>query len=252
MTKSLILLAAVSALSLVACDNKNESANSGVPASLTSDPIPAPNGGDWRTIVTQTAEGGFLMGNPDAPVKLVEFGSLTCPHCREFDEKALGPITDTYVKSGRVSFEFRNYLLGGPDLAASLIARCAGPAGFFGLMRQLYADQPNWVGKAAAIDPAEAQALQAMPPSQQLPRLAEIMGLQQFASLRGVPVAKSNACLADQAEIDKLVAMQGEANSTYEIPGTPSFLINGELLKIDAGVEPWVAVERGLKEALGG
>ena len=56
--------------------------------------VPAPNGGDWSTIVSATPEGGFVMGNPNAPVKLVEFGSMTCPHCAEFDEAAMKPLTD--------------------------------------------------------------------------------------------------------------------------------------------------------------
>ena len=69
------------------------------------------------------------MGNPDAPVKLVEYGSLTCPHCADF--AAAGDASRwsrNYVRSGRVSFEYRNFVLNGIDVAATLLARCAAPA----------------------------------------------------------------------------------------------------------------------------
>ena len=67
------------------------------------------------------------MGNPKAKVKLVEYGSLTCPHCRHFAETGMVPLK-AYVKSGKVSFEYRNYILNGIDVAATLVARCGGAA----------------------------------------------------------------------------------------------------------------------------
>ena len=66
------------------------------------------------------------MGNPNAEVKLVEFGSMTCPHCAEFDEQGGKPLIDNYVKNGQVSFEFRNFVRDPFDMTASLIARCGG------------------------------------------------------------------------------------------------------------------------------
>ena len=121
---------------------------------MTATPVPAPNNGDWSTIVSQTPEGGFLMGNPNAKVKLVEYGSLTCPHCAEFEEKGGKALVDNYVKKGLVSFEFRNFVRDPYDITAALIARCGGPASFFGLTRAFYADQKDWIGKIQAADPA--------------------------------------------------------------------------------------------------
>ena len=80
-------------------------------------------------MVVRTPEGGYLMGNPKANVKLIEFGSMTCPHCAEFEEQRGEQLIDTYVKSGRVSYEFRNFVRDPFDLAASLIARCGGRSG---------------------------------------------------------------------------------------------------------------------------
>ena len=74
-----------------------------------------------------TPEGGFRMGNPAAPIKLIEYGSLACPHCRHFAETGYKPLLQNYVRTGRVSYEFRNLLISGPDISVSLLARCFGP-----------------------------------------------------------------------------------------------------------------------------
>jgi protein-disulfide isomerase len=246
-----ISLLAATTFFIAGCDKGTEGNASAPVPSGPIEPIAAPNGGDWTTTIAPTAEGGFLMGNPDAPVKLVEFGSMTCPHCREFDEQAMKTITDTYVKSGRVSFEFRNFVRDGLDLTASVVARCGGPASFFGMTGQLFADQPQMFEKVQAADPAQLNAIEALPPAQKLPRFAELAGLKQWAAMRGLPSAKLDQCLADQGQIDRLVQMQSDATSTYELSGTPSFLINNEVVKFE-GTEPiWSQLERQLRTALG-
>lgn len=252
MNKNLaISLLTATTLFIAGCE-KGEDGNASAPIpSGPIEPIAAPNGGDWTQVVTQTAEGGFLMGNPDAPVKLVEFGSMTCPHCREFDEQAMKTITDTYVKSGRVSFEFRNFVRDGLDLTASVVARCGGPTSFFGLTNQLFADQPQIFEKIQAADPAQLNSIEALPPAQKLPRFAELAGLKQWAAMRGLPSAKLDQCLTDQGQIDRLVQMQSDATSTYELSGTPSFLLNGEVVELGGGGTIWNQVERKLREALG-
>jgi protein-disulfide isomerase len=250
-TKPLMLFAAALALATAGCDSKPGAGESSTAASGPIEPIPAPNGGDWSTIVSITPEGGFRMGNPDAPVKLVEFASMTCPHCREFEEQGGQKLIDTYVKSGRVSYEFRNFVMNGADLTASVLARCNGPAGFFGFTRQLFADQPQWTQTLQSADPAQMQAISALPPTQQLPRLAELAGLKQWAALRGLPAARADQCLASQAEVDKLVQMQSDAVANFEVAGTPSFLINGEMVELEGGTPLWTQVEAKLRDAIG-
>ena len=241
------LFLASAALAATACN-----AEKGTPAAdkgpeVTAAAVPAPNNGDWSTIVTKTPEGGFLMGNPNAKVKLVEFGSMTCPHCAEFDHAGGKALSDNYVKKGLVSWEFRNYVRDPFDMAATLLARCSGEAGFFGLTRNLFADQRDWVGKLQAADPATLQSLGNMPPAQQFSTIADLGGLKQYVSMRGVPRAKADQCLANEAEINQLVQMNSDASATYNIPGTPSFLINGTLADQTAN---WEALEPKLREAL--
>src|SRR3546814_20886474 len=69
---------------------------------------PAPQAGDWTRTVTQTAAGSFVMGNPAAPVKLIEYLSYTCPHCAAFTAESADVLRGRMVKSGKVSLEMRN------------------------------------------------------------------------------------------------------------------------------------------------
>ena len=203
--------------------------------------------GDWSQVTTASRAGGFIMGNPNAKVKLVEFGSLTCPHCGTFDKVGAGPLVERYVKSGKVSWEYRNFVRDPYDITASLIARCNGAKSFFGLMHAIFATQPLWYGKLQAVPQPQMDAIAALPTAKQFPALAKLMGLPRFATMRGVPLARVNACLANQAEVAKLVQMNSAAVSGYNIPGTPSFLLNGSLLGQTA---TWEALEPKLKAAL--
>jgi protein-disulfide isomerase len=251
-TRALFLALAAASFATAAC-NAEKGADKGAAATsgpLT--PVKPPKNGDWTTVVTETAEGGFLMGNPNAKVKIVEFGSMTCPHCREFDEEGAKPLIDNYVKGGNVSYEFRNFVRDPFDVAASLIARCGGATSFFGLTRGLYKDQPSWVGKIQAADPNSMQQIQNLPPNQQFGQIATIAGLQDWGAMRGLPADKSAKCLANQAEVDRLVQMQNDAVSSYNVPGTPGFLLNGELQKFDGSATVWTQLESKIKSALGG
>ncbi len=241
------LLAGVAALAGSACNAEQQPQGNAGGATGVTQNVPRPASGDWSEAVSPTGEGGFLMGNPNAPVKLVEFGSMTCPACAAFDETALPQLIEKHVKSGNVSFEFRNFVRDPYDITASLIARCNGAKSFFPLTRAIFKDQAEWTGKLQQVPTDQLQALQSMPPAQQFATVAKWAGLQQFAAMRGVPTAKSNQCLADQSEIDRLVQMNSDATSQFEVAGTPSFLINGKLLE-SAG---WQGLDEAIQKALG-
>jgi protein-disulfide isomerase len=240
------LFLASAALLATACNAEKGSTNSSGPE-VTAEAVPAPNNGDWSTIVTKTAEGGFVMGNPNAKVKLVEFGSMTCPHCAEFEEQGGKALVDNYVKKGLVSWEFRNFVRDPFDMTATLLARCGAEANFFGMTRTLFHDQRNWVGKIQAADQAQLQALQAAPPAQQFSTIADLAGLKTFAAQRGVPRARADQCLGNETEINQLVQMNSDAVTSFSIPGTPSFLINGSLADQTA---TWEKLEPQIKDAL--
>ncbi len=237
---------ASAALLATACNAEKGTTGNSAGPEVTAAAVPAPNNGDWSTMVTKTPEGGFVMGNPNAKVKLVEFGSMTCPHCAEFEEQGGKALIDNYVKKGLVSWEFRNFVRDPFDVTATLLARCGGEASFFGLTRNLFADQKDWIGKVQATDPAQMQALQSLPPAQQFSTIADLAGLKQYASMRGVPRAKADQCLANEAEVTQLVQMNTDAGA-YNIPGTPAFLINNTLVENSA---TWDTLEPKIKEAL--
>ncbi|MBA3527577.1 MAG: DsbA family protein [Pseudomonadota bacterium] len=243
------LIAGVAALASAACNAEQQPQGSAGAGAATGPvaKVERPASGDWTEAVVATNEGGFVMGNPDASVKLVEFGSMTCSACAAFDQTALPQLLDKHVKTGKVSFEFRNFVRDPYDITAALIARCNGAKTFFPLTRAMFEDQAEWTGKLQQVPPEQMQGLQSMPPEQQFTAVAKWAGLQQFAAMRGVPAAKSSQCLADQNEINRLVQMNSDATSQYDVAGTPTFLINGEAIK-----EPgWQGLEPAIQQALG-
>jgi len=180
---------------------------------------------DWTKTVVLTPEGGFRMGNPAARVKLVEYGSLTCSHCADFSKSGTAPLSAA-VRSGKVSFEFRNFVLNGPDLAASLIARCGGPGKFFPMVGKMFASQAQWAGKISGMSQAQAEQLATLSRPQQLARIAEIGGLTQLAAGSGITPGQAKKCLADQASVQRLAEMH-EAAAKLGVEGTPTFFVNG-------------------------
>ncbi len=202
---------------------------------------------DWTQAVAVTPEGGFRMGNPAAKVKLIEYGSLACPHCRHFEETGYKPLAQNYVRTGQVSFEFRNYLLNGPDISVSLLTRCAGAAKFFPMSQQVFATQPQWQQKLQDLTDADKAALEKLSDQQRLVRFAEIVGIGPIASRFGVTSARAQQCLADPIALKRLLDMTKTAMDGG-ISHTPTFLIDGKVT--DAAT--WEDLEPQLKAALGG
>ncbi|MFL6721248.1 MAG: thioredoxin domain-containing protein [Sphingomonas sp.] len=252
MKPSVFFAAAAAVIAMAGCSSKQGDAKSNAPVNYAQ--VRPPKGGDWTMVVNQTPAGGFMMGNPNAKVKLIEYGSLTCPHCREFDETGVPSLVGKYVKSGQVSWEFRNYVRDAFDLTASLVARCNGAKSFFPLMRALYKDQTEWFGKKVIGAPqSQLEQLQNLPPQQQFVAMGKLAGLQDWAAARGVPAAKSNQCLTNQNSVNQLVQMTSDATTQYpDFQGTPTFVINGKMFDIKVGSPAWDQLKGGLDKALRG
>lgn len=243
---SLAVAASLLALGATACKQQPAAQNDSPAAA----PIQAPNG-DWTKMVTQTTEGGFVKGNPDAKVKVVEFASMTCGACAAFATEDEPKLVEQYVKTGNVSFELRNFVRDPLDITMSLVARCAGASPqFFALTNGMFADQKGFFDRLQAVPQDQLAALQNLPPVQQFQRMAQLAGVQEWAAQRGLPSGRSGQCLANQAEIDRLVQMNSDASSSYDIPGTPTFLVNGEVVKPGSSETNWAALEGAIKGAL--
>ena len=217
------------------------------PAAAQAKPAARPTvARDWTQTVVVTPEGGFRMGNPAAPVKLIEYGSLACPHCRHFEETGFRPLTQNYVRSGRVSYEFRNLLINAPDISISMLTRCAGPSKFFAMSAYVYSVQPEWEKKIEALTSAQQAELEKLTDQQRIIRLAQIGGMGQIAARFGITPAQAKQCLSDTKAMTRLVAMT-QAGNDLGVAHTPTFLINGKI--VDAAT--WEDLEPELKAALG-
>lgn len=242
MKSAYVLLAAAAIFASAACDAKGDKTSTAAAAGPIK-PVAPPQGGDWTKVASFTPEGGVLVGNPNADVKLVEYGSMTCPHCAEFAEKGGPALLQNYVKSGRVSWEFRNFLRDGLDMSMTLISRCGGPEKFVTLSDALFKSQRSLFEKAQAATPEQQQA--ATDPA----GFANLVGLQGWAAQRGIPSAKANACLADQALATQIMNTSNDVvNQFPDFKGTPSFIINGKLLDATA---TWDKLEPQLRDAIG-
>ncbi len=207
--------------------------------------VAAPAGQSWVETVAVTPEGGYRIGNPDAPVKLVEYGSRTCPTCGAFGREANEPLIANYVSTGKVSFEFRDFAVhGAPDIAAAVLGRCNGTAAFFPLLEAMYQDQLATLDRIQAIPQAEQARLGSIPPAQAVSGYADAAGYVDFVKQRGVPEAKARQCLADKALLDQVVKITESGGDV--VTGTPTFLINGE--KAENAVS-WAQIEAALKAA---
>ena len=172
------------------------------------------------------AEGEMVVGSADAPVTIIEYASMTCPHCADFHLNTYGKLKEAYIDMGKVRFLFREFPLDGLALQASVLARCAGPKRFFAFIDVLFEQQAGW-GRAA--DPTAA--------------------LARIARLGGVGAKKFQACLADRALGDSILKTRLEGSSEYDITGTPTFIVNGEKHK---GSFSFPAFERLLEPLLRG
>lgn len=202
---------------------------------------------NWVTAVSTTPTGSYVIGNPAAKAKLVEYLSYTCTHCAHFVGEASPSLKRDYVAKGRTSIEVRHALRDPLDLAAALLARCDGPARFMGHSEAIFAAQNSWMTKGTEFGTANAERLKTMPQEKALAELARGAGLTAIVQARGMAPTKINACLVSKPATEQLVAMTEEAWRQRKIPGTPAFLINGT---IASGVVDWSSLKPHLDAAL--
>lgn len=150
------------------------------------------------------------LGNPDAPVTVIEYASYTCPHCATFHAGNFKQLKADYIDTGKVNFVYREVYFDRFGLWASAIARCAGtPEAFFGITDLLYTGQATW-SRAGGGDPAMIAD--------------ELRKIGRLAGLEGDAV---EACLTDADKLRTLVAWYQENAAEHNISSTPSFVING-------------------------
>lgn len=242
------LLALVPVALLAGCGGGGNNTSSDLPkASTPVAAIPAPAGKSWTDVVEATPEGGYRMGNPNAPIKLLEYGSRTCPVCGEFGRTGMEPLEQKYVATGKVSYEFREFLVhGAPDIAPALLGRCGGAAPFFPLLEQMYQAQEPVEQKMMSDDAKTLQQRTAsLPPIEIGKAWGQFLGYIDFVKQRGIPEAKAMQCLNDQKELDRITKIMQDATDKG-VNGTPSFFING--VQVPDAIT-WQQLEPKLRDA---
>lgn len=225
------LAALLIALAISACSGKSDTP-AGTAAATSAGPVaavPPPAGKAWTDIVAATPEDGMRIGNPDAPIKLVEYASFTCPHCKHLADEGADTLQQKYVSTGKVSWEFRSTLIHGPDAPLTLLMNCRGPEPYFKLAQQLFASQDTWFNKIIAVPPAEQQRWQGLAPVDQFRAMMEAGGLYGFFAARGLPRSRAETCLADQQAIDRMTTAQQRYSAQDNVTSTPTLLINKTL-----------------------
>lgn len=193
---------------------------------------------NWNTTVAVTPAGNHVLGNPAAPVKLVEYVSYTCPHCAHFEQESEAALRLGYVAPGKISIEVRNYTRDSVDLAAALLTHCGPPQGYFQRHTAFLRSQDRWIETYSTAGPVQRQRWENEDLKTRMRYIATDFGFYAIAASRGVDRVSADRCLANEAMAQKLAAVR-KAGDDLGVSGTPSFLINGTLL---AGTHEWRAL----------
>lgn len=200
---------------------------------------------DWTRQVRLSPIGGHVMGNRAAPTKIVEYVSYTCSHCAHFVAEATAPLKAGWVRPGKASVELRNATRDRYDLTAALLARCGGPARFFGNHEALFANQDAWMEQLQSYDAAHRQPVAGQSRVAMMQGIGRGTGLYALLQKRGLTPKQLDACLADPAALAKVTAMTEDAWKGVKLSGTPGFTVNGTLVDGSS----WAALRAALPPA---
>jgi protein-disulfide isomerase len=199
---------------------------------------------DWNATVAKLPSGAYLIGNPAAKVKLVEYLSYSCPHCAAFRKESAAVLHGQYIRSGSTSLEIRNQVHDQLDLAIALLAQCAGPKRFESLMNAFYDQQDTWLSAGINFEQDNGRRLAMYPAKDRLKTSAEGAGIPAIAVQHGMTRAEVDSCLASDAPMQAITKMMQAAPK--EITGTPGFIVNG---KIATNVYDWAHLQPILRAA---
>ena len=154
------------------------------------------------------------MGDPDAPVTLIEYASLTCPHCAQFHIEVLPDLKERYISAGKVRLIYRDFPLDQQALTAAALAHCAGPDRYFGFLDVLFETQSSW---AQAEDYLGA--------------------LKKIGKLGGMSDEQIDQCLADQELMDGILQTRLDGQKEHQVSSTPTLVVNGEVYPGSRSIE---------------
>jgi len=175
---------------------------------------------------TVTSE-DHVLGKPDAPITIIEYASLTCPHCAEFDKDTLPKLKEAWIDTGKAKLVFRGFPLNGLDVRAQALARCAPPDKYFAFIDTLYQNQRSW----ALSDPDKAMS-----------------SLENIGRLGGISPEQFKSCANDPKLLESIQAQGFAAGQDYQVDSTPTFFINGSKMNPN-GAQPYEVFDKVLAAA---
>ena len=188
-------------------------------AAVSAVPIVGAVAGSARAQSMEIFPDDRILGSADAPLTIIEYSSLTCPHCAALHADALPRIKETWIADGRARLVFRHYPLDGLALRAAAVADCIDGDRFFAFLDLLFQNQQRW---ARATDPIQA--------------------LGQVASLAGIGQSQFEGCVKDEAKMDKILTRAQDAGETYKVESTPTLIANGRKIEGALSFEEFDAI----------
>lgn len=170
--------------------------------------------------------GDMTMGDPDAPVTIIDYASLTCSHCASFEVNTMPLLKEHYIETGKVYYILRDFPFDPIATAGFMLAHCAGPERYFGFIGVLFRQQQTW---AFTQTPME--------------------DLKVLARQGGFSEESFDACMKDQKIFDHIKHNALRGTKTFGVRSTPTFFINGEKVE---GAVPWSEFEPLIQKALAG
>lgn len=227
-----IVIASVAATGLIAAAlvavtalDRSHGPLAGVPTPQATE-VQASGGGEAaQASVDEIGENEHVLGQPDAPITIIEYASLTCPHCADFHQDTLPQLKSDWIETGKAKLVFRHYPLDRLALAAALMTNCFEGDRFFGVLDMLFARQQQW---SRAENPGQA--------------------LARIGAQAGMDQQTFEQCVTDQQEAQAILQTQKQGRDKADIQSTPTFLIEGEKIE---GAKPYSEFEQVLQNAEG-
>jgi protein-disulfide isomerase len=166
-----------------------------------------------------------VLGKPDAPITIVEYASLTCPHCAHFEADVLPKIKEKWIDTGKAKLVLRDFPLDEAAGQAARVARCIPPDRFYPLIETLFATQEKWVVEK------DWHA-----------------GLQRIALLAGISKKEFDTCLSDKKLEDQVAQSRLTASTQLGVNATPTFFVNGKKYEGEPTVEAFDKLLSGMAE----
>ena len=172
----------------------------------------------------EVTENDRILGDTNAPITIIEYASLTCPHCADFHTGTLPEVKKNWIDTGKARLVYRHMPLDGVALRGAAVAECLEGDRYFSFLDLLFQQQQTWAFGGAAKE-----------------------GLQKMALLAGMNNERFEECFNDEATLRRIVTQAQEGKTSFGISSTPSFVINGEVF---AGGRDYDAMNDLLEDAL--